>query len=128
MTILEHIWVSTEYPNTDCNVSKTDWIDYWKHADLSKIYSNDDKRLIDKLPNEFVVYRGLMQGASVKALSWTLDIEKAKWFAKRFNNQGKVYSARCNKKDMLVYLSCRGESEIVVDYHKLKDIKEVTDL
>lgn len=126
--MLEALWTMMEYPNRDVNVSQKEWIEYWQQADVSKIYSQDDKRIIDNLPNEFFVYRGLMQEASVKALSWTLDIEKAKWFARRFNNEGKVYRAKCKKQDILAYLSCRNEDEIVVDWHKLKDIKEVTDL
>jgi len=124
--LLENLWTSMEYPNSDKNVSKKEWISFWKKADLSLIYNNEDLELLAGLPEEFYVYRGLMERAKLQALSWTLDIGKATWFAKRFGHNGKVYKAKCKKKDILVYLSCRGESEIVVDWKKLKDIEEVS--
>ena len=124
--MLEALWTEMEYPNTDVNVSKREWISMWKKADLDKIYSEEDKEVLAKLPDRFIVYRGLMDRAKVEALSWTLDIDKAVWFAKRFGHNGKVYKAYCNKKDILVYLSCRNESEIVVDWNKLEDIEEVS--
>ncbi len=124
--MLEYLWTSMEYPNADVNVSKYEFIDLWKKADLSYIYSDEDKEKLAKLPETFLVYRGLMKGAKKQALSWTLDPSRATWFAKRFGHNGKVYKATCNKKDILVYLSCRNEEEIVVDWRKLKNIEEVS--
>lgn len=125
-TMLEYLWTSMEYPNTDKNVSKYQFIDLWKKANLSYIYSDEDKDVLARLPEEFLVYRGLMKGAKKQALSWTLDPSRAVWFAKRFDNNGKVYKALCKKKDILVYLSCRNEEEIVVDWRKLKNIEEIS--
>ena len=124
--LLEHIWVSLEYPNADVNVSKRDWVKFWKKANLDYIYSDSDKKVLELLPDEFTVYRGLMNKAKVNALSWTLDKDKAIWFATRFNNKGKLYKATCKKKDILVYLSGRSESEIVVEYKKLTNVEEVS--
>lgn len=124
--MLEMLWTMMEYPNADVNVTQKDWINMWKKIDTSLIYSKEDNNKLAKLPETFLVYRGLMEGAKKEALSWTLDISKATWFAKRFNNKGKVYKALCNKKDILVYLSCRNEDEIVVDWHDLKNIEEVS--
>jgi len=124
--ILETIWTSMEYPNADVNVTKKEWINYWKKVDLTKIYSYEDLKFLYNLPEEFYVYRGLMEGAKLEALSWTLRLDKAIWFAKRFDRHGKVYKAKCHKKDILAYLSCRNEEEIVVDWKKLKDIEEVS--
>lgn len=123
--MLEHTWVSMEFPNTDSNVSKYEWIKYWKNADNSLIYSKEDIEKLSTLPDEFYVYRGLMKKAKVQALSWTLDLDKAVWFAKRFKNEGKVYRGLCRKKDILVYLSSRNEEEIVVDWRKLREIEEI---
>ena len=124
--MLETLWTMMEYPNTDVNVTQREWISYWKKVNLDYLYSQKDKEVLGKLPETFLVYRGLMEGAKKEALSWTLDESKAVWFAKRFNNNGKVYKALCKKEDILVYLSCRDEEEIVVDWKKLKNIEEVS--
>lgn len=123
--MLRILWTYMEYPNSDRNVTKTEFISYWKHVDTEYIYDEEDKKLVEELPEEFTVYRGLMEDAKVEALSWTLDLDRAIWFAKRWNRHGKVYKAKAKKKDMLVYLSDRNESEIVIDYHNLTDIEEV---
>lgn len=124
--MLESLWTTMEYPNNDVNVSQKEWVSYWRQADLRYIYSKEDKKKLRNLPEEFYVYRGLMENANVKALSWTLDLDKAIWFAKRFNHNGKVYKGLCRKVDILAYLSCRNEEEIVVDWHDLKNIEEVS--
>lgn len=122
---LLHIWTTMEFPNVDPTVSKREWISYWKKADMSLIYSDEDKRILDKLPEEFYVYRGIIGKAKINALSWTLSQEKAEWFAKRFGSLGKVYKAKCKKKDILAYISCRDEEEIVVNWKNLENIEEV---
>lgn len=125
--MLEALWTTMEYPNSDVNVTKQEWISYWQRANLDKyIYSDEDKKKLAELPDTFLVYRGLMKDAKLQALSWTLDPVKAIWFARRFSNTGKVYKALCHKKDVLAYLSCRNEEEIVVDWKKLKNIEEVS--
>lgn len=123
--MLETLWTMMEYPNRDVNVTQREWISYWKKADLDYLYSFEDKKKLDNLPDEFYVFRGLMENADVRALSWTLSLDKAIWFAKRWNNHGKVYRGLCKKEDILVYLSCRNEDEIVVDWQDLKNIEEV---
>lgn len=121
--MLVDLWTIMEYPNADVNVSKTEWLSFWRKAKIN--YSPEDKKVIESLPDEFYVYRGLMPRAKRNALSWTLDKNRAIWFAKRFKPNGKVYRAIANKKDILAYLSNRNEDEIVIDYRKLKNMEEV---
>ena len=75
------------------------------------------------LPKEITVYRGIRGRGRLEALSWTTDIEQAEWFAKRWDKNGKVYSAMVDKEDVLAVFASRGESELVVDFMKLRDIK-----
>ena len=84
----------------------------------------NDKEEFNKLPNEITVYRGLttFNSDNIKALSWTLDENKAKWFATRFSQNGKVYKANINKKDVFAYINLRNEKEIILDYRKLENI------
>lgn len=46
-----------------------------------------DYEVYKQLPDELIVYRGLgtLNADNIKALSWTLNVDRAKWFAKRFN-------------------------------------------
>ena len=82
-----------------------------------------------------VVYRGVnhKSASSDVAISWTYNIDVAKWFANRFAClhkddkccrviQGKVYL-----KDILSIEHSRQEDEIIVFPNKVFDISEVTD-
>ena len=40
---------------------------------------------------------------NVYALSWSLDYDKANWFAHRFDEDGTVYRARIDKKNILAF-------------------------
>ena len=94
---------------------------------------SDEHEEFQKLPNELKVYRGVCLNQSDDEFdfvgsSWTLDYEKAKWFAERRgfreNEYPLVYSLTVNKEDVLSYFTRRDEDEILVDYTKI-DIDEV---
>ena len=87
--------------------------------------SKDELEAYNKLDDLIDVYRGVKPGAKVKALSWTTDKKVAKWFADRYEKNGKVYKAVIDKKDVLAYFLNRNEYEVVVNYNKLKHIEEV---
>ncbi len=59
---------------------------------------------------------------NIRALSWTPDYEKANWFAHRFDEEGTVYEARIDKRNILALFNGRKESEVVVDPKYLTDI------
>ena len=65
---------------------------------------------------------------NVKALSWTLNKEKAEWFAHRFNQDGTVYEAQIDKKHIFAIFNGRNESEVVLDPQYLTDITEDQDM
>jgi len=67
------------------------------------------------------VYRGVSLKGKVKGFSWTEDLERAEWFARRFDS-GKVYKALISPDGVLARFSSRGESEIVVNPSKLRNI------
>ena len=82
-----------------------------------------------------IVYRGVSHksASSDVAISWTYNIDVAKWFANRFAClhrddkccrviQGKIYL-----KDILSIEHSRQEDEIIAFPHKVFDISEVTD-
>jgi hypothetical protein len=86
-----------------------------------------------KLPSEIKIFRGVCLNKKDDVYdfigsSWTLDYEKAKWFAERRgfneNEYPLVYSITVNKEDVLSYFTRRDESEILIDYSKI-DLDEL---
>ena len=83
------------------------------------------------MPEQIEVWRGTSHKRGVAGLSWTLDQEKAVWFAHRFCSEKRVpFLAKgiVEKDDVLAYFGDRGEREIVsmkvsiVSVTKLSDI------
>lgn len=78
--------------------------------------SPGDLSVFDALPDPFTAYRGA-RPHQARGLSWTLDIETARFFAAR-QTDGRMYTARIPKKDALMYISeepnGRSESEVLV--------------
>lgn len=116
------MWTIVEYPNIDENITAIEFVKLFRKADKSVLMDEDEFQQYLALPDEITVYRGIRARGSLKALSWTTDINKAKWFACRWNKTGKVYSAQISKEDVLAMFTLRGESELVVDFTKLKNI------
>lgn len=122
---LAEMWITVEFPNYDKNISALQFVKLFKKANKKFLMTEEDLKYYDDLPETITVYRGVGHGANVHALSWTTDIEKAKWFSQRWSEDGAVYSAEIDKKDILAYFSTRGESEVVVDFKKLKNIQKM---
>lgn len=122
---LAQMWVVVEFPNADANISTSQFVGLFKKANKRILMEDADYHFYENLPNVVKIYRGVRNGQKVKALSWTVDFETAKWFANRWDGNGDVYEAEISKKDILAYFSTRNEAEIVVDYLKLKNIKKV---
>jgi len=94
-----------------------DLINQVKDTELKDcLMSEDDYLRYQLLPKTVEVYRGCLDH-NQQGLSWTLDKEKAIWFAQRFQREGitpMVLSGRVNKSDILFYTDGRSESEVVV--------------
>ena len=121
-SFLGSMWTIVEFPNVDDNIPPQEFVRIFRMADKSLLMNDEERRLYLALPDEMTVYRGIRGRGSLKALSWTTDIEQAEWFAKRWDKKGKVYSAMIRKEDVLAMFTSRGEAEVVVDYTKLKNI------
>lgn len=125
--LLAYMWVHTEAPNSDPNLSKTKLVSMFKAADPTVIMDDEDY-LQFRMPDEnLTVYRGVtsFNADNIKALSWTLDPDKAFWFAHRFGENGTVYEAQISKEHVYAYFGGRGESEVIVDPKYLTDITQV---
>ena len=119
-------WVSSENPNSDVNVSQSELLQMFRSADKSLLMTAEERKRLNELDDPVTVYRGVTpyNAKSVKAMSWTLDYEKALWFSKRFDSDGTVYTAEIEKSNILALFDGRDESEIVVEPAYLLNIEE----
>ncbi len=57
----------------------------FRSADKSLLMTTEERKWLDELDDPVTVYRGVMpyNAKCVKAMSWTLDCDKALWFTLR---------------------------------------------
>lgn len=112
--VLLFSWIMIEHPLSDVNVTKREMISWFKKIGY-----------ISNLPGVVTIFRGVDSEKYRDGISWTLVKSKAEWFATRFTDNGIVYSAKVKSKDILYYISERGEEEIIVDPKKLMQMERV---
>ena len=124
--MLADIWILSENPNCDANVSKTDLRKMFREADPAVLMSEDERKMLSELDDIVIVYRGVTSHNSknIRAMSWTLRQETAEWFAHRFGENGIVYEAQIDKKHIFAMFNGRNESEVIVDSRYLTGIEE----
>ena len=102
-----------------------------KEEDEVLLFSEEDKKRYESLPDRVVIYRGMREGENIKKkLSYTLSFDKAVFFADRHSNQsekGVVVSVVVNKCDILAVITQRKEDEVIIDPENLEDITIVQD-
>lgn len=115
--ILAYMWANTEEPNNDPNLTKAKLLSMFKAADPAALMDEDELLEFRTLDDVVTVYRGVTSynARNVKALSWTLDREKADWFAHRYGEEGTVYEAQISRQHIYAVFSSRNESEVIVD-------------
>lgn len=122
---LQSVFVDSE----NINQNYYDWenLFYSERNGKEHFMSEDSKIAFDKLPEELIIYRGFVNEDGEKSFSWSLDLERATWFANRFNSDEESYVAKAtvNKKDIIGYIVDRSEEEIVVLPENLNIIKIV---
>lgn len=128
--LLADVWIRSESPNDDPNLSKTKLLAMFKAADPNILMDDEERSRLQSLEDPVTVYRGVTSynAKNVKALSWTLDENVAQWFAHRYGEQGTVYQAQIRKGDIYAIFTGRNESEVIVDPAQLVNIEPVQDL
>jgi len=116
-----------ENVSDDVDISKFQIMMLFKKSDLNTRMHEEDRVIFDALPNDVTIYRGVrgFNPDHAQSLSWTLDIEQARKFANRYSTGGCVYAAIIQKGNILAYYGGRSEAEVIVDYKKLRDIKQL---
>lgn len=122
--ILSYAWTSSENPNKDVNVNINTLIKWFKEADKLSLMDKEEYITYQNLPNELVLYRGISTKSNPKGISWTRNLQTAKWFANRFsvpNNY--ILKAKVTKKDILCYFNSRNEDEVIINTKNIKTEK-----
>ncbi|MSU01380.1 hypothetical protein [Tissierella pigra] len=92
--------------------------------------NNDYKSNIEKDGNGYVtIYRGEGEQSSPldEAYSWTLDKDKAEWFANRYDTEEvcRVYQAKVHIDNIKAYFEDRGEEEVIVFPEDVVDVQVI---
>lgn len=122
------------------------WKDIYQLIDYGHTYMNPDmiqdaiqhqsskyrKDMIKRLypyfneEGDLTIYRGVGQHSIYpeQAMSWTISLSVACYFASRYEKKGKVYQAKIHKDHIIDYLRNRNEEEILVQPEHLVGVKE----
>jgi hypothetical protein len=126
--ILGDIWQLTEFPH---QYGMRKLVALFKRTSPRFLMDENDFKVWQALPQEIRVFRGVQKicrkPAKVRGLSWTMSLEKAKWFANRWKNKGKVWQADIYKDDCFAYFDGRKEKEIVLNPNRLRNLQVVSD-
>jgi hypothetical protein len=106
----ENIWQYIE----DCRA-------LWNEERPSKHHAMDasEREVFKRLPSEIIIYRGIREDHTVNGMSWTLDRDKAIWFATSNSGPHVLLTARAKKADAHALLLGREENEIVIDKYEI---------
>ena len=77
----------------------------------------DERAALQALPQKVTVYRGAVKGRNEAGLSWTLDQDKAVWFARRLADRTDpcvLLTGRVRQPRIIACLHGRGEQEVLV--------------
>lgn len=125
--VLKYTWTSQEFPNYNSK-QYLDIIEKLFEKSRHRIMDKDERNKFHSLNEIVTVYRGQSHdGNYYKALSWTDNKERARWFSQRWCGCGKVWQAKIKRKDIYCYLNNRGESELIINPNKIFDRKQITE-
>lgn len=71
----------------------------------------EERAYLASLPEVLTIHRGYNK--SPRGFSYSLSKTKARWFANRFNQQGKIKTIRVKKSEVFAYVDSRNEKEII---------------
>jgi len=140
--LLRDIWIDVEGPSVNQDI----WLELFNrpYPKRRKMMTGKERRALYDAgkSGELNIYRGYVTGIDdddsfnndyedsidrESGISWTLDYNKAEWFAQRFLVKGRgvglVAEAICKPKDVIAYFESRGEKEIVVDPSKVRILR-----
>jgi len=113
--LLRGIWIDTELPSAIIST----WIDlFFADKSFKELFmTEEDRKVYESLPEKVNIYRGYRDPDFEKGISYTLDLEVASFFAKRYVKEDGSLSGishkEVSKKDIFAYTNARNEKEII---------------
>jgi hypothetical protein len=124
-SLMTEIWGSTEFVWRDFPMWKALWKNI-KPNQQEQLMREDERAMLNSLSQRVTIHRGATLGLNELGISWTLDFDKAKWFATRLRKSTDVtvvVSATINRSDIIALFLGRGETEVIALPEKCRTIK-----
>lgn len=110
------VWVDSE--NIWQNEEEWEYLFASERPGREHMMDEEEQAALAALPDTLTVYRGCTAELNEDGLSWTLDRNRAVWFAKRFagvhEGEPVVHVGEVSKSQVIAHFLGRNESEIVV--------------
>jgi len=110
-SLLASIWTDTE--NGWQNLEQWRALFNSDRPARNYLMDEDEYATLQNLPDTVEIYRGCQKRINEDGISWTLNRDKAEFFANRFTKQGIVLTKQINKSDIIAVFNNRGEAEII---------------
>ena len=117
-------WVDSE----NIHQNSKDWRTLWSSTRPGResVMDDEERAALASLPDMVPIYRGFQHAKSTRGMAWTLDRDKAIWFARRYASvrtpPPRVASAMVARGKILAHFTGRNEKEIVVMPRDLKQV------
>lgn len=116
--MLSYVHLRADYSNFPNEILKTLFSSNRKEKEM--LMNPGELELLNLLPEKLLIFRGMSKKEYESGnfnISWTLNKEKAEFFANRNDRSGKIeqfiHELEVDKKDIIAYLIGRGEDEII---------------
>jgi hypothetical protein len=110
--LLGDIWIDSE--NIWSNKKEWKKLLSSNRPEREKFMKEEDREIFKNLPDKITAYRGYLPGKNKTGFSYSLNRERAEWFSKRFNTNGKVSEIEILKSKLFAYTDSRSEQEIII--------------
>lgn len=123
--LLIHCYTTEEFPERDVNVSVKEQLTFFRKLNRELAMDEDELEYFNALPEEVTIYHGTKHKGKM-GISWTTNLNVAKFFATRFGyEEGSIIlQATVKKDDILAFTNCRNEYEAIINPKKIYNIKE----
>jgi hypothetical protein len=118
--LVRDAWTGCEWPLQWLHPKS--WLTLFRHGSHDLLMTPEEQALLDEQASVFTVYRGVagMAGRTWRRKphwSWTLEKDRAIWFAKRLGGETPMLlTQRVDRQDVFALLDSRSEKEILTPF------------